>query len=154
TQANNSPQSFTVTLTVLQPCTLQVMPAQIDLNTSAGQAVPASQTLTLNGIGSCSGGVTWTASGDSDSSSWLNLSSSGGTSTNGSAITVSASASQLTPGIYTGQITVSANNNGMVLQGSPKTIQVAFQVSSYTVSGSVAACGGPPPDCTVSQGLA
>ena len=152
---NSSPQTFSVTLTVLQPCTLQHVSGPIILNATAGQSTAVSQTFNLSETGSCSGGVAWTATGDSGSSSWLNLASTSGTdSGSGSTITVNASASQLAPGSYTGQITVSANNNGQVLQGSPQTIQVTFQVSGYTVSGMVAACGGPAPDCTSSQGLA
>lgn len=153
-QAQSSPQSFSVTLTILQPCTLQPLPAQIVLNASAGQATPASQAFTLSETGSCSGGVVWTASGDADSSAWLGLSTIGGTDNgSGSTITVSASALSLAPGNYTGQITVSANNNGLVLQGSPQTVQVTLHVAGYTVSGTVAACANPAPDCSISQGL-
>lgn len=153
TQAGNSPQSFAITLTVLQPCTLQALPSQVVLNAAASQSAPATHVFNLSETGSCSGGVAWTAA--TSNSPWLSLSDLSGTDTgNGSAITLSASASGLAPGNYTGQITISANNNGMVLSGSPQTIQVLFQVSGYTVSGTVAACGGPAPDCTVSQGLA
>ena len=123
------------------------------LNATAGQSESATQTLNLNETGSCSGGVAWTAS--VSDSPWLNLSALSGTDTGGgSSITLSASTSGLAPGSYTGQITISANNNGMVLSGSPQTIKVVFQVSGYTVSGTAVACGGPAPDCTLSQGLA
>src|SRR5579883_1812083 len=153
--AHNSPQSFTVTLTVLQPCTLQPLPSQIALTASQGQATPASQTFTLNETGSCGGGVAWSVSGDAGSSSWLSLSPSSGTDTgSGSTITVSASASSLAPGTYNGSITVAASNNGIVLQGSPQTMTVTFVVSAFTVSGSVVACGGPAPDCSSSSPLA
>jgi hypothetical protein len=152
--ASNSPQTFSVTLTVLQACTLQQLPAQIVLSASAGQAAVSSQTFTLSETGSCNGGVTWTATSNAASNTWLSLSSTAGTDNGGgSSITVNASAGLLAPGSYTGQITVSANNNGVVLQGSPQTIQVLFQVNGYTVSGNVAACAGPAPDCTTSQGL-
>jgi len=155
TTANSSPQIFSVTLTVLQPCTLQLVPGPIALSAAAGQSAAVSQTFTLSETGSCGGGVSWTASENSGSSSWLSLSATSGTDTgNGSIVTVSAFASKLTPGSYTGQITISANNNGLVLQGSPQTVQVSFQVSGYTLSGSVAACVGPAPMCTASQGLA
>lgn len=153
TQAGNSPQSFSVTLTVLQPCTLQALPSQIVLTATAGQSSPATQALNLGETGSCSGGVAWTAS--VSDSPWLSLSALSGTDTGGgSSITLNASTSGLAPGSYTGQITISANNNGMVLSGSPQTVKVVFQVSGYTVGGTVAACEGPAPDCTTSQGLA
>jgi len=152
TQAKNSPQTFAVTLTVLQPCTLQPLPSQFTLTASQGQST--TQTLTLSETGSCGGGVAWTATGDAGSSSWLNLSATSGTDTgSGSTITIGALADKLSPGVYNGQITVLASNNGQVLQGSPQTISVTFQVTGYTVSGTIAACSGPAPDCTVSQGL-
>src|SRR5581483_10370464 len=152
--AHNSPQTFTVTLTVLQPCTLQPLPAQINLSALQGQATPASQTFTLGETGSCGGGVAWSATGDAGSSSWLNLSPASGNDTGGSIVTVSAYAGGLAPGSYTGTITVSASNNGVVLAGSPQTIAVTFVVSDFTVSGSAVACGGPAPDCTSSSALA
>jgi hypothetical protein len=155
TAANSSPQTFAVTLTVLQPCTLQQVSGPITLRAAAGQSAAVSQTINLSESGSCGGGVAWTAVGDAGSRSWLSLSSTSGTdSGGGGTITLSASASQLAPGTYTGQITLSANSNGVVLQNSPQTIQVTFQVSGYTVNGTALACGGPAPDCTTSQGLA
>lgn len=152
--AQGNPQSFNVTLTVLQPCTLQPLPAQIILSAQQGQTTPVSQTLTLNETGSCADGVAWTALGDAASSSWLTLSPTSGTNDGNSTITVSVTAANLTPGSYTGQITISASNNGVVLQGSPQTITISFQVSGYTVSGSVLSCNGPAPTCTISSGLA
>ncbi|HEX7737117.1 MAG TPA: carboxypeptidase regulatory-like domain-containing protein [Ktedonobacteraceae bacterium] len=149
--ASNSPQSFSITLVVQKPCTL-VVPDQITLTAQAGQTAAAARSFTLAATGSCDSGVTWTASGDANSSSWLALSATSGIDNgSGSAITVGASASQLVPGTYVGQITISANNNGMVLQGSPQTIKVIFQVSGYTVSGTAQACSDP--SCTTSQGL-
>lgn len=152
--ASNSPQMFSVALTVLQACTLQPLPAQIILNASAGQAAVSSQAFTLGETGSCNGGVVWTAASNAASNTWLSLSATAGTDNgSGSSITVSASAGLLAPGNYAGQITLSANNNGVVLQGSPQTVKVLFQVSGYTVSGAVTACVGPAPACTTPQGL-
>lgn len=152
-QAQNSPQTFAVTLTVLQPCTLQPLPPQLNLSASQGQATPASQTFTLNETGSCGGGVAWTALGDAGSKTWLNLFPGSGTDNGGgSTVTVSASAGSLAPGSYTGQITVSASYNGVVLQGSPQTITVVLQVTGNSISGSVAACGAS--SCTNSSPLA
>jgi hypothetical protein len=67
---------------------------------------------------------------------------------------VTATAGSLAPGNYNGQITISASNNGVVLQGSPQTITVTFTISGYTISGTALACGGPTPNCTTSSGLA
>ncbi len=150
-QARNSPQTFSIALTVLQRCTLQQLPAQIVLSASQGQATVPSQTFTLSETGSCNNGVAWTAVGNSASSTWLSLSSTSGTDNgSGSTITVTASPA-LSPGSYTGQITVSASNNGVVLQNSPQTITVTFQITGYTVSGTVVTCGDS--NCTSSQSL-
>lgn len=153
--AQNSPQTFNVTLTVLQPCTLQQLPAQINLSAQQGQTTSISQTLALAESGSCNGGVNWTVARDSNSSSWLTLSpTSGQDNGSGSTITASASANALTPGTYTGQVTVSASNNGVVLRGSPQTITVNLIVTGDSVSGAVVACDGPAPMCTGSSSLA
>lgn len=153
--AHNSPQVFTINLTVLQPCTLQPLPAQITLSAVQGQVAPDTQTLTFGATGSCGGGVAWSASGDAGSSAWLGLAPSTGTdSGGGGSVTVSAFAGGLAPGSYTGSVTIAASNNGIVLKGSPQTVTVTFLISAFTVSGSVVACGGPAPDCTSSSALA
>lgn len=150
--ARNSPQAFTVNLTVLQPCTLPPLPTQIVLSAVQGQAAPATQTLTFGETGSCGGGVSWSASGDAGSSAWLGLSPSSGTDSG--TVTISAFAGGLAPGSYTGSLTIAASNNGIVLQGSPQRVTVTFLISAFTLSGSVVVCGGPPPDCTSSSALA
>lgn len=153
-QAQGSPQFFSVTLTVLQPCTLQPLPSGLVFNASQGAASPSAQTITLSSTGSCGGGVTWTASPNAGSSSWLSLSANAGTdSGGGSSITVNPSPGSLTPNTYTGQITISASNQGVVLQGSPQTINVTFIISGYSVSGSIVACAGPAPTCNTAQSL-
>ncbi len=150
----NTPQSFTVTLTVLQPCTLQPLPTTLSFSALQGQAAANTQTLNLSESGSCQGGVSWTATGDTGSSAWLNLSTTTGIdSGSGSSIVASANTGSLLPGIYTGQITVSAINNGIVVVGSPQTIAVTFTVIGFTVSGTASACNGPSPTCTTSQPL-
>ena len=152
--AQNSPQTFNVTLTVLQPCTLQRLPAQINLSTQQGQTASISRTLALAESGSCNGGVTWTVASDHNSGSWLTLSPTSGQDNGGGTFTASASANGLTPGTYTGQVTVSASNNGVVLRGSPQTISVNLIVTGDSVSGAVVACNGPAPTCTGSSPLA
>lgn len=155
TTAQNTPQSFTVSLTVLQPCTLSPLPSTLNFSASQGQATVTAQALNLSETGSCGGGVSWMATRDSNSGSWLGLSATSGTNTQGgSTIQVTPNVSSLTPGTYTGQITISASNNGMVLQGSPQTIKVNLTVTGFTVSGTVTACSGPQPACDTSQGLA
>jgi hypothetical protein len=154
-QVQGSPESFTVVLMVLQPCTLAQIQSPLTFNEVQGQTTSSSQTLNLNETGTCTGGVTWTATGDNGSSSWLGLSATSGTdSGNGSSIGITATAGNLAPGTYTGLITISANNNGEVLQNSPQIVTVTLNVTGYTIGGTALACGGPAPDCTSSSGLA
>jgi hypothetical protein len=153
--AHNSPQAFTVNLTVLQPCTLPALPTQVNLTAVQGQVSPGTQTLTFGSTGSCGGGVAWSATTDAGSSAWLGLSPSSGTDNGGgSSVTVSAFAGGLAPGSYTGSVTIAASNNGIVLQGSPQTVTVTFLISAFTLSGSAVICGGPAPDCSTSSALA
>lgn len=154
TPAQNSPQSVTVTLTVLQPCTLQQLASSLSFSAPQGQSSALSQTFKLSETGSCAGGVAWTATGDVGSSGWLSFSASSGIDNgSGSNISVSAAPGNLLPGTYTGQITISASNNGMVLQGSPQIIPVTFTISGYTVSGTALACSSSDPGCASASGL-
>ncbi|GCE14340.1 hypothetical protein KTT_41990 [Tengunoibacter tsumagoiensis] len=136
-----SPQSFQVTLNVQQPCTLQALPSSLAFTALAGQSASA-QTINLNEVGNCSRPVSWSVAGDAGSSKWLNLSPLTGTDAGtGGTVSVSANASQLTPGSYTGTLTVMlAGSGGASVVGSPTTITVTFTVTGTLVSGTVLAC--------------
>lgn len=144
--AQGSPQMVTVTLTILQPCVLQPLPANLSFSAVQGQSSNV-QTLTVSDTGGCAPSVTWTASGDANSSSWLVISPPSGTdSGSGSTINVSANAANLAPGTYSGTITVTATS-GVPVQGSPQPVTVTLTVTGFTVSGTVLACAGPAPSC-------
>lgn len=140
--AQGSPQYFTVTLTVLPPCTLQVSNTSFAFTAGQGQPAPAVQTLDLSEIGSCVRPVGWTVTGDSGSSGWLGLSpTSGSDSGSGAAVSVSVTSTTMNPGTYTGNIIVAASGSGGALvQGSPQTITVTLTITGYNVSGTVIAC--------------
>jgi hypothetical protein len=143
TPAQGSPQVFAVTLTVSQPCTLQVSPASGISMTAAQGQVPPAKTLSLSDVGSCAFPVSWTASGDSNSANWLTLSATSGTdSGNGSSISVGVnSAATLIPGTYHGVITITASGTGGAsVQSSPQTIPVVLKITGFTISGVVEAC--------------
>lgn len=130
----DSAQTFVVTLTIQQPCTLQLLPIGGLVFSAAQSTSPASQTVTVNTVGSCASGVAWTASTDPASRAWLSLSANSGlASGNGSAIVVTVTPSNLPPHTYTGQITISAGNNGVVLQNSPQTLHVTFSITGQSV---------------------
>jgi len=128
-QAQGSPQVFSVTLTVQQPCVLQVTPAQLSFSLAQGQSSQNPQTLNISETGACGGSVTWNATIDSGSSQWLALSATSGT--NSGTINISADAANLAAGSYSGTITISASGSGgATIQGSPQAIPVSLTVSA------------------------
>ena len=152
TDGSNTPvQSFTVTVTVLPPCQLQVGSLNLPFSVGQGQPSPSPQSFSLNETGNCTLPVTWQATGDAASSSWLVVGppSSG---TGSATVSVGVNASSLAPGSYSGMITVSATGNGgAVVQNSPQTVNVKLTVTGYTFSGSVIACSDT--SCTTTNAL-
>jgi hypothetical protein len=145
----SSPQQFTVTLTILPPCTLSSQ-ASLAFTVAQGQTGTA-QPVTVSETGACARPVSWTATADP----WLVLSAASGTdSGGGSTLSVNVTTANLVPGTYTGHITIAAiDSTGVVVGGSPQTIAVTLTVTGFTVSGSVVVCSGPAPACTTSQPL-
>jgi len=135
-----NPQTFTVTLTVQQPCTLQVTQSSFSFTVAQGQPAPPNQSFGLSEVGSCVPSVSWQATGDAGSTSWLVLSPA--TSGTGSAtVDVGINPQSLLPRVYTGTITVTASGSGgAVVQGSPQTLNVTLTVTGYTSRGTVLAC--------------
>ena len=131
--ARGSPQILTVTLTILQPCSLQPLQASLTFTAVQGQAAsPSTQPFSINETGGCSYPVSWTAVGDPGSSTWLGISpTSGINSGSQNIVTVTISSTNMPPGTYDGQITVSAtDNNGVVVQGTPQTIPVTLTITA------------------------
>src|SRR6266480_4190522 len=151
TAAQGSPRFFTVTLTVLQPCQLQVGPPNLMLSGIQGQSSSSTQNLSLSETGACALPVTWQAQGDSGSSGWLVLGPPA-SGTGSATVPVGVNPRNLSPGIYSGTITVSAfGNGGAIVQNSPQTVNVTLTVTGYTFSGSVIACSDS--NCTSSKRL-
>ncbi len=140
-QAQGSPPFISVSLDVVQP----VQPCQLSVSTTSlafSANNPGAQTVTLGETGNCALPISWTATGDSSSTSWLQLSPTSGSDTGTtSPLTVNVNPGNLVPNAYTGQITISAKDaGGNQLQGSGQTVTVTLTVPGYTVSGSVIAC--------------
>lgn len=148
--AQGTPQTFTVALTVQQPCSLQVSPGSLTFSLLSGQS---SQTLQVSEGGTCVPPVNWSATSNS---SWLSVTGSGTDTGSGSTITVSIDTTGLQPNTYTGSIKISATGNGgSAVQISPSTISVNLTVTappSATVSGTVNACADSA--CSSAQPLA
>ncbi|HCI82054.1 MAG TPA: hypothetical protein DHW02_20455 [Ktedonobacter sp.] len=152
-QAQGSPQVFSVTLTIQPACQLQASGNTLNFSTPTGQ-VSATQDITIQESGNCARPVSWTATGNSGSSSWLIFSPPGGSDNGaGATISVSVNANTLAPGSYSGTITISASGTGSsYVQGSPITVAINATVAGVSVSGTVNACTASP--CTSSVPLA
>ena len=136
-QLSRSPQSFTVSLTVQAPCTLQP-PSNLTISVPEGQT-SSSQSLGISESGACARPVSWSVSSNN---SWLVLgATSGSDSGAGSSVGVSANASGMQPGTYSGTVTLSATGSGGTpVQGGSQTVAVALTVTGFTISGTVNAC--------------
>lgn len=130
TQVSGSPQVVAVVLNVVQPCTLKVTPTSLSFSASLLASEPTGQDIMLQTAGGCVYPVTWTATVDAASNSWLIPSTtSGQDSGNGSVITVHVNTSGMLLGFYKGQISVSAvDSNGSSVGNTTPTIGVALTV--------------------------
>ncbi len=129
-QVQGSPQTVLVMLTVLSGCSLQVTPASLSFVARPPQPNPPGQDLVLNAVGTCPRTFTWTASVNVGSQKWLVLSAtSGSAGAAGSTIVVNVKARTLLPGLYNGQITITATGKGGgAIQSSPTIIPVTLTV--------------------------
>lgn len=121
--ASNSPLTVPVTVTVVAPSTgtLTVPTAPLTFNYTLGGAVPASVPLAISGTS----GLAFTTS---KSQSWLVATPSSGTVP--ASLSVGVSPAGLSPGSYSGAVTVTSTG----ATGSPATIPVTLNVQGVTAS--------------------
>ena len=130
-QVQGSPQTIPVMLTVLPVCSFQVIPGSLSFTATSSQPKPAGQNIGLTIVGTCPISVSWTASVNTTGiQGWLILSASSGTTTNQSiVILVNVRSKRLLPGVYTGQIVISAVQKSVgVIQNSPVSVPVTLTV--------------------------
>lgn len=152
--AQGSPQSFSVSLTILPPCIATAPPASLSFSSPQGTS-PSSQSITLRETGTCNRPITWTATGDAGSASWLSIAQPAADTGAGTSLVVGANASSLAPNTYSGTIMLTATDaSGAVVQGSARTITVTLVVTPTVVTGTVYACpGSTPPTCLTPASL-
>ncbi|MDQ2715055.1 MAG: hypothetical protein M3Z08_09120 [Chloroflexota bacterium] len=123
-------QTIEVSLTVLRPCSLQVAPMSLSFTSSLLQPDPPAQSVTLKEVGDCARPVSWSASPDANSSSWLQVSTTSSQDNgSGSSIKVTINAQGKLLGHYSGQITLAATDNtGTQVQNTPQVISVTLTV--------------------------
>ena len=125
-----SAQSFAVTLTVLPPCVLSPpTPKKLAFTANQGQSASTAQNVRVREAGTCARPITWTASA---SSPWLVIPTSSGTDGgSGSTFGVNVTAANLTPGTYSGTITITAtDSSGATVIGSGQTITISLSVTA------------------------
>jgi len=104
---------------------LLVSPASLSFSASPG-VNPPSQVISIGNIGS--GTLKWTAVAESEAPAWLTVSTASGSGS--AAVSVSAASASLPPGIYTKNITITAD--GAI--NSPQTVTAHFSVfSPFTI---------------------
>lgn len=147
TLALGSPQTISVTLTVLPPCMLAAPSlTSLSFTTIAGASSTAAQSVGLHETGTCSRPVTYSVTG----TSWLTLSQPAPDTGSGSSLSVNVNATGLAAGTQTGSITITAtdSNGGAVLNTQTITVTVTITPATGTISGIVYACSGTAPVCS------
>ncbi len=131
-QVQGSPRTIPVMLIVLPGCSFQVTPGNLSFTAILLQPNPPGQDIVLTIAGSCPQSISWTASVNTTSSQkWLILpATSGITNNQGRVIIVNVRSRRLLPGVYTGQIVISAVvKSGGVIQNSPVSVPVTLTVN-------------------------
>ncbi len=114
--AVNTPQVVPVSFTIAAP-SIGLSPASLAFNGTYLASNPASQQINISNVGG--GSLSWTASA---SVPWLALSASSGSAP--FALSVSANIAGLTPGTYTGNISISSAG----ASNSPQTVPVTLTI--------------------------
>lgn len=118
--ASNTPQSFTVSFTVLAPPLIQLSRAQVDFTAVRGTSSPAAQTVTVTNGGGGTLAALSTSVSYAGATGWLAASASGGT------ITLTPALGTLVEGTYLATVSVSSAG----ASNSPQPIGVRFTVTS------------------------
>jgi hypothetical protein len=151
TQASNSPQTVTVTLTVSSLPTLNTSVSQLNFAYTSGGSAPAGQTVNLTGSG---GTLNYSATATTTSGgAWLQVTPPSGTTPGTETVSINTSvASTLAPGPYNGAAVFTCtptsacgNASGQASVGVTLTVTAA----TFTISGVATLSGSPAPGVTV-----
>jgi trimeric autotransporter adhesin len=134
--APNSPLNLNVTMYVSNSALAVVTPSALTFSTQVNGATPPQQAITVAST-STTDALTYTVTPSTQSgSNWLFVNSLGGTTgPNGSVISVTTVPGLLSPGTYSGSVTITATGpGGAAVADSPITVPIVFQVSSGTIA--------------------
>src|SRR5262249_12161647 len=110
---------------------IDASPLNLNVSLTLGQQDPPGQPVTITNTGGSP--LNWSTSVNISTSSWLNVSPTGGTIAprETGQLQVNVSGANLSPGIYVGQIQINGvDGNNVPIGGSPQTITVSFVVQS------------------------
>ncbi|MFL5653100.1 MAG: BACON domain-containing protein [Ktedonobacteraceae bacterium] len=130
--ASGSPQTITVNLLVLPPCTLEKPSlSAVTFSATQGSSSPASQPISITASGNCGWPLNWQAQ-VANAPAWLQLAPASGTlvaSGQSTSMTVNANIAGLTANTYTTEITLTATDgSNTAVQGNSQTISVTLTV--------------------------
>jgi hypothetical protein len=125
--------AVSVTLNVQPACTLQAPSVGSETFSADAGTAATSQSFTISVVGTCNGAVSIQPTAILDNGSgWLTLSASSATIQSGQSVTltVTADATALSPGTYTGTISIVALDSGIAIVGSPQSVSVTLDASA------------------------
>jgi uncharacterized protein (TIGR03437 family) len=149
----NSPLTLNVTMYVSSSALLVVNPAALTFSTQLNGATPLPQSIIV-GSTSATDQLTYTVTSNTvTGSGWLFVNSGSGTTVpGGNAVSVTAVPGLLSPGTYSGSITITATGpGGAPVADSPITVPIIFQVNAGTIAADKTSlnftqfAGGPAP---------
>ena len=131
--ASGSPQTVTVNLLVLPPCTLQQPSlSSVAFSVIQGMSNPDPQTVSFTASGNCAWPVNWQTGISRRASSWLQVTPSTGTlATSGQSVSLSVAVNTagLAVGTYTTNVSINAtDSSNTAVQGSPLSFQVTLTI--------------------------
>jgi len=132
--ASNSPQTVAVRLTVIAqptPPSISLSTAQANFTYTVGGTVPAPQTISISNSGG--GTFTWSAA---PTASWIRVSSAS------NSVSISVNPTSLSPGRYTGTVSVTATGASNSPQSIAVNLTVAATAPTVVVSAVVNSASG------------
>jgi hypothetical protein len=130
--ASGSPQTVTINLLVLPPCTLQQPSlSSVAFSATQGMGNPSPQTVSITASGNCAWPLSW-QTGISRQATWLQVTPNSGTlAASGQTVplNVAVNTAGLAVGTYVTQVSINATDgSNTIVQGNPQSFQVTLTI--------------------------
>ena len=131
--ASGSPQTVTVNLLVLPPCTLQQPSlSSVAFSATQGMGNPSPQTVSITASGNCAWPLSWQTNIPRRATAWLQVTPSSGTlAASGQSVplNVAVNTAGLAVGTYTTQVSINATDgSNTTVQGDPQSFEVTLTI--------------------------